>query len=818
MKMDKLTEEYCWSVKLNHKFTEKVKPFTAPRIRQALEFLPLSIRYLKYWRECQKQNIQAHMDFFNPIPCQQFYGAPIGGIGGGSIGRSFTGDFCRFQLTPGIYEHQTAEANMFTVCIRKRHKTTYQQVLTIRRPTATSKGLKAWNMGYDGEHARYSTVYPESWTVYDLPGQNVKLTCHQISPIIPHDYHDSSLPVGLFNWTVENNNNEEIEVSIMFTWQSGTSSNQFELTNVRSLPIETYQNYGINITGVKIEQLYNKMLLEYCISAKNTENCKVTYDCQFDPTNIESGTTLWMDLLQDGKLDNRKFVFDNRKEKLASAVCAQVKVLENSNENIDFSLVWNMPVICFNSKNSEVGARIEYNRFYSRYFPDTDRDCSANISCYSLSKRSEWQKRIADWRKPIFEDKSLPEWYKRAIFNELYFISDGGTVWLDIKEDPNCKHQLVRDFGRFAYLEGHEYRMYNTYDVHFYASFALLKLFPKLHLSLQYEFADTIPKESEKNDFQFLMDGKYGKQKSKDSLPHDIGDPNRQPWLNVNVYNSHDTKDWRDLNLKFILTVYRDYHYLKDIEYLKHMWTYIKDLMVTVQSHDTDGDGLIDSEGWPDQTYDAWSVTGASAYCGGLHIATLKTVCEIAKLMKDDEIFKKYDKILGQAKESYNKKLWNGKYYKYDCSNSSYNDSIMSDMCCGHFFLRCSGLNYEAFEQEKIKSCLETIFDYNVLKFADGKGGVINGMRPDGKIDKTSMQSEEVWIGTAACLSSLFIFEGMNEKAWTIVEGMYSLLYDRLGLAFQTPEALFETNTYRSLGYMRPLAIWSIQYALDLNK
>jgi len=49
-----------------------------------------------------------------------------------------------------------------------------------------------------------------------------------------------------------------------------------------------------------------------------------------------------------------------------------------------------------------------------------------------------------------------------------------------------------KDYGRFAYLEAHEYRMYNTYDVHFYASFALSMLFPKLQISLQYDMADAI--------------------------------------------------------------------------------------------------------------------------------------------------------------------------------------------------------------------------------------------------------------------------------------------------------------------------------------
>lgn len=39
-------------------------------------------------------------------------------------------------------------------------------------------------------------------------------------------------------------------------------------------------------------------------------------------------------------------------------------------------------------------------------------------------------------------------------------------------------------YGRFAYLEGHEYRMYNTYDVHFYASHALCALWPNLQVDL----------------------------------------------------------------------------------------------------------------------------------------------------------------------------------------------------------------------------------------------------------------------------------------------------------------------------------------------
>lgn len=78
--MDSSVEQCSWSVKLNHEFNEKLKPFTMPKLKQAIAFIPLSFRYLKYHRDCEKKKIQAHMDFFNPIECKQIYGAPIGGI------------------------------------------------------------------------------------------------------------------------------------------------------------------------------------------------------------------------------------------------------------------------------------------------------------------------------------------------------------------------------------------------------------------------------------------------------------------------------------------------------------------------------------------------------------------------------------------------------------------------------------------------------------------------------------------------------------------------------------------------------------------
>lgn len=58
-------------------------------------------------------------------------GVPIGGIGSGTIGRGFKGEFCRYQLRPGIYQYKTLSANTFIVTIKnEKGDTVYQKPLS----------------------------------------------------------------------------------------------------------------------------------------------------------------------------------------------------------------------------------------------------------------------------------------------------------------------------------------------------------------------------------------------------------------------------------------------------------------------------------------------------------------------------------------------------------------------------------------------------------------------------------------------------------------------------------------------------------------
>ena len=117
-------------------------------------------------------------------------------------------------------------------------------------------------------------------------------------------------------------------------------------------------------------------------------------------------------------------------------------------------------------------------------------------------------------------------------------------------------------------------------------------------------------------------------------------------------------------------------------------------------------------------------------------------------------------------------------------------------------------------EETKVLSSLTMIFSNNVMGFAGGRLGAVNGMVEGGGVDRSAIQSEEVWTGVTYGLASLMLSKGMLEQGLRTAEGIYRTVYETIGLGFETPEALYEKKHYRAIGYMRPLSIWAMNIAL----
>eukprot|EP01051_Picozoa_sp_SAG22_P012708 SAG22_NODE_1346_length_4674_cov_2.003934_6_plen_410_part_00 len=389
--------------------------------------------------------------------------------------------------------------------------------------------------------------------------------------------------------------------------------------------------------------------------------------------------------------------------------------------------------------------------------------------------------------------------------------------------------------------------MYNTADVHFYASFALAALWPKLELSIQRDFATTVL-QSDPRARRLLGEGTVAPTKVFGVVPHDLGSPSGTPLVQLNAYNFQDVSRWKDLSPKFVLQCLRDCRATADDAFLHAVWPAVRVAMREMEQFDPNYTGLIENEGFPDQTYDVWVATGPSSYSGGLYLAALAAAAVIANRVGEAKQAAEYISRLDKGRELFEAILWSerNQCYLYDTSGSAHHDSIMADQLAGQWYCVACGLP-GLLKPARVQAALATIFDNNVLKFKNGEAGAVNGMRPcvapgasGGKVDKSSMQSQEVWSGTTYGLAGCMLQEAaaaavaapssdidgtgsdagratseeFRRKAFHTAKGVHNA-WERYGYFFQTPEAWDEKGNYRSLAYMRPLCIWSMQWALN---
>ncbi|XP_036259604.1 non-lysosomal glucosylceramidase-like [Molothrus ater] len=118
---------------------------------------------------------------------------------------------------------------------------------------------------------------------------------------IVHLRQDSSLPVGVFIWEVENGRDEDVEVSIMFSLQNGPGAAEAGSGGHWNEPF-TFHKDGQRVAGVLLHHCPPVNPFTLAISAREKAGTGVTHVTAFNPTGL--GREVWQDLLQDGRLDS----------------------------------------------------------------------------------------------------------------------------------------------------------------------------------------------------------------------------------------------------------------------------------------------------------------------------------------------------------------------------------------------------------------------------------------------------------------------------------------------------------------------------------
>jgi non-lysosomal glucosylceramidase len=748
-------------------------------------------------------------------------GIPLGGLGCGTITRGCRGDFNRWALKPGDYTYRTVYPDQFSLRVKRNDNEAQAIVLNPGKPK--DQALQDWEWALNESDVTYRALFPRAWHDYQEPLPGINLSCRQVSPVIPHNYQESSYPVSTFIWEVENTGSTSAEVSLMFTFQNGTGGpndlrgghsivpigDDFDGKVIQGLELKHIHRHPKPLEpGQKLsDQTQYQEQLNFGMGAVSMHAHRISRQT-WEVTRMDAGN-LWGKFLNEGELSGTMDQAPTAAgTSIAGAVCVKVEIPAGVRREIVFSLVWDMPIARFPEGTA-------WRRRYTKFFGDKGNAVPALLRA-ALIRYPEWEAAIDVWQLPILEDENLPLWYRQMLFNETYYLVDGGTIWtagradgVDPGQDPIPEPEI----GHFAYLESHEYRMYNTYDVHFSASFALAMLWPELELSLQRDFAHAL-KMADDDIVTYFFSGQKAPRKVSGVIPHDLGSPLENPWLKINAYNAQNVSRWKDLNPKFVLQIARDYFLTGDRGFLEEVWPAVKDAINAMFQFDKDGDGMIENEGFPDQTYDVWSAEGPSAYSGGLWLACLQAGAALAAVMENFSLASDYMERFKRAQKVYEKNLWNGQYYNYDSSRQPHHDSVMADQLAGNWFSLACGLG-GVVPEDHARSALINVFEFNVMGFENGRFGAMNGMRPDGTLDRTALQSMEIWTGTTFSLAAAMLQAGLSDEAFRTARGIFNMVYEDYGLWFQTPEALSAFESVRAISYMRPLAVWAIQWELE---
>ena len=716
-------------------------------------------------------------------------GVVIGGFGAGAFMYNMTGSFGPFQTFDStLYKGVWLPDAAFHIYEKIEDKNPDVKCLSTNTKLKT-----AWDKIMVGQGIYYG-LQPKGWVTYNY--FDIDISQKFFSPIIPHNYKETSYPVGVWQFRLYNSTDKNAEISVMLTFPG-----VYIGENIKEKRFKNSFVKEDNISGLVIKS--KKGIGEWCIAAKKSDTMSISYTTSWNANG--NGSDIWKQFKAKGILNNGD-IDDSHK---AVGLAINVKLKPNEEIIIPIVISWDFPVVRFNSGT-------EWWKKYTEYFSRNGNN-SFKIAKEALNNYKKWEEKIDEWMNPVINNKKYPDWLKCTAFNELYYNQFGGCFYeAGLKSGHKQEFMgLHQDDHKHFVMESPIYTSANTLDVRHYSSIVYAKFWPEIERDTLKCFADG------------TLYFEFSKPVPKGLVPHDIGDPRKcDPYFKFDVYR-HDIPDlvyWKDLSPKFVQQCWRYYYLYNDKEFLDYIWNACKAVYTFMKSTDKDDNYLPDNKG-SDNTYDAWGLYGTSLLCGGLWVGALESLDKMAEIQKSP-ILSEVKTWIKKAKQNLDEELWieRKNYYKLD-TKGKFPLAIMSDGLNGQLYCGQYGLE-DILPKDRIKLHLKKIFDKCVkpMKDYDGDGigdiGAINAIKENGTLIGT-LQSDEIWTGTSYFLAALMYKFGLKEEALQTAYGVYYNTYINPETAFwfNTPEGWrINTMAARPSGpeqYQRPRAVWELLLAID---
>lgn len=731
-------------------------------------------------------------------------GVPLGGIGTGAITRGSDGRFTRWTIKAGGVKQFTLPAAGFALWERKAGSSPVAAAL---QPEPETPELSAFSFG--GQSGKWNGLFPKAWHSHKpSPSGSIASECLSFSPIIPGNLETSALPLALFRWRLTNTADESVETSILFHFPNLNGwFEDFDEDRPKRPPAGCFNRAAdAGLSGIVFDRRRAGDLLaegngEWCIAAAEQPGIELTRTLCFDGAG--DGAELWTGFSIDGRapdLGAGWLVESGFRESPpglpTGATSARMSLAPGESREVTFVFVWDLPVIQF-------GQGRRWLRAYTDQW-GADGRSSSKLAAHALENAGTWEADIAAWHAAVHAAMGDAPHRAGVAINELYFLIDGLTVYTSAAGSPD-------DRRHFGLIECHDYALYNTLDLWIYAAEAVGRLFPELAASVASDFATQLLAED-----PALRRHRWDKTLFVNNIagacPHDLGGPGEDPFVVANSYTYRDSTIWKDLNCDLVLCVWREGQAMGPA-WRKGLFPAVRAAIDHLQQYDRDGDGLIENDGLPDQTFDNIPMTGPSSYCGGLWIAALTAGSQLAEEASERKLAETWSAQAETAARNWQSRLFNGSYFRVD-TDGPLSEACFIEQLFGPFLARRLGLG-DIVPPEMAISALNAIYRFNFLDEGGGEGAVSLSRLPKGgsnalpHTDDTSFQTSEIQPGFNMSFAAQLECWGLDREADAVRKALFNELYFKRNLVFQTPAA-FDRGSLncRAILNMRPMAAW----------
>ncbi|MFC1475716.1 GH116 family glycosyl hydrolase [Candidatus Zixiibacteriota bacterium] len=709
-------------------------------------------------------------------------GVVLGGFGAGAFMYNLSGSFGPWADEVGEYSSNRLSGAAFHIYER------IGEEVTIRCLSTDTMMLPAWECMEVGDGTYYA-LQPKGWCDYNCFSTDVRSTF--FSPIIAHNYRETSFPVAVWQFALANPTADTSHISIMLTWPHPPFNGGRRLrTGYMNTLNVAPGKFGIVLKADDPANAPETQNSEWCIATRQDDDVLVTYTTW----NAEGdGSDVWNNFTFGGILPNSVNPFAS-----AAALAVKVAVPPGQTKVVPIVVAWDFPVVEFDSDYGG-GRSTQWWKRYCEYF-DTLSDNSFAVASEALDSCDSWSDRIDEWTSPYVTDPRYPDWLICAAFNELYYNQMGGSFWESGLRSGHPEEFLglhPGDHKNFI-MESQAYTLSGNISVGHYSSIVYASFWPEMEHDLLWCHADivlywdecdpvapyqTAPEIGAPRDFSSFDSCTLGD-------PFFAVDPHKYQTRSLPcepgvIHLQTETSS------KYIQRCWRYYALYEDIIFLSYVWPSIKRTYEFMKTYDCEAeprDSLPDAQGY-DNTYDGWAMYGTDIYSGGFWIGALEAMDTMAAIL-GDPIRGEVQSWLAAARRNLDEQLWDNQelYYHLD-TDSDYPEAVFADALAGQRFNEAWGLP-DILPRWKMDAHLQKVYDICVVP--NQLYGARLGRLPDGSIVPTGDRDTfEYWVGTTYYLAAMMYHAGLKDEALNTAYGAFYPVFEDNLLAywFNTPEA-----------------------------